>query len=130
MIGKIRETLGADAALLEHQCKTVPKENLHLAGTGLHRPRSDGDRSTGPHARQFEPAPRGQGGSRIQGLFRFCRLIRALSTLQAHRSLRTRSTSIPRTSSSSQSKVAATPLPARWACSVPSRGNTRTRFHF
>ena len=32
MIGKIQETLGADAALLEHQCKTVPKENLHLPG--------------------------------------------------------------------------------------------------
>ena len=32
MIGKIRETLGADAALLEHQCKTVPKENLQLPG--------------------------------------------------------------------------------------------------
>ena len=32
MIGKIQEILGADAALLEHQCKTVPKENLHLPG--------------------------------------------------------------------------------------------------
>src|SRR5688572_14610597 len=30
MIGKIQEILGPDAALLEHQCKTVPKENLHL----------------------------------------------------------------------------------------------------
>jgi len=32
MIGKIRETLGADESLLEHQCKTVPKENLQLPG--------------------------------------------------------------------------------------------------
>jgi fructose-bisphosphate aldolase, class I len=32
MMGKIQEILGADAALLEHQCKTVPKENLHLPG--------------------------------------------------------------------------------------------------
>src|SRR5262245_25717925 len=32
MIGKIQEILGADSALLEHQCKTVPKENLHLPG--------------------------------------------------------------------------------------------------
>ena len=32
MIGKIQEILGPDAALLEHQCKTVPKENLHLPG--------------------------------------------------------------------------------------------------
>jgi fructose-bisphosphate aldolase, class I len=32
MIGKIQEILGSDAALLEHQCKTVPKENLHLPG--------------------------------------------------------------------------------------------------
>jgi class I fructose-bisphosphate aldolase len=32
MIGKIQEILGADAALLEHQCKTVAKENLHLPG--------------------------------------------------------------------------------------------------
>ena len=32
MIGKIQEILGPDGALLEHQCKTVPKENLHLPG--------------------------------------------------------------------------------------------------
>ena len=33
MIGKIQEILGADAkALLEHECKTVAKENLHLPG--------------------------------------------------------------------------------------------------
>jgi fructose-bisphosphate aldolase, class I len=33
MIGKIQEILGADAsALLQHQCKTVAKENLHLPG--------------------------------------------------------------------------------------------------
>jgi class I fructose-bisphosphate aldolase len=32
MIGKIQEILGADAALLEHQCKTVPRESLHLPG--------------------------------------------------------------------------------------------------
>src|SRR5262245_62481115 len=32
MSGKIQEILGADASLLEHQCKTVPKENLHLPG--------------------------------------------------------------------------------------------------
>jgi len=33
MIGKIREILGADAdPLLSHQCKTIPKENLHLPG--------------------------------------------------------------------------------------------------
>jgi len=33
MIGKIQEILGADAsALLEHKCKTVAKENLHLPG--------------------------------------------------------------------------------------------------
>jgi class I fructose-bisphosphate aldolase len=32
MIGKIQEILGADSALLEHQCKTVPRENLHLPG--------------------------------------------------------------------------------------------------
>jgi class I fructose-bisphosphate aldolase len=33
MIGKIQEILGADAsALLQHQCKTVTKENLHLPG--------------------------------------------------------------------------------------------------
>ena len=30
---KLEEILGADAAgLLEHQCKTIPKENLHLPG--------------------------------------------------------------------------------------------------
>jgi len=33
MIGKIQEILGADAsALLEHQCKTVSKDSLHLPG--------------------------------------------------------------------------------------------------
>jgi len=35
MIGKIQEILGADAALLEHQCKTISKENLHLPGPGF-----------------------------------------------------------------------------------------------
>ncbi len=33
MIGKIQEILGAEAgALLNHQCKTIPKEQLHLPG--------------------------------------------------------------------------------------------------
>src|SRR5688572_1966104 len=32
MSSKIQEILGADASLLEHQCKTVSKENLHLPG--------------------------------------------------------------------------------------------------
>ena len=33
MIGKIQEILGGDAdSLLNHQCKTIPKENLHLPG--------------------------------------------------------------------------------------------------
>ena len=33
MIGEIQEILGADAdGLLSHQCKTIPKENLHLPG--------------------------------------------------------------------------------------------------
>ncbi len=33
MIGKIQEILGADAeSLLKHQCKTIPKESLHLPG--------------------------------------------------------------------------------------------------
>jgi fructose-bisphosphate aldolase, class I len=33
MIGKIREILGPDAdGLLSHQCKTIPKESLHLPG--------------------------------------------------------------------------------------------------
>ncbi len=32
MIGRIRELLGADASLLDHVCRTVPKERLHLPG--------------------------------------------------------------------------------------------------
>jgi class I fructose-bisphosphate aldolase len=33
MIGRIQEILGADAdSLLKHQCKTIPKESLHLPG--------------------------------------------------------------------------------------------------
>src|SRR5437773_6918830 len=33
MIGRIQEILGSDAQnLLAHQCKTIPKENLHLPG--------------------------------------------------------------------------------------------------
>jgi class I fructose-bisphosphate aldolase len=31
-LSKIEEILGDDAALLQHQCKTVPKETLHLPG--------------------------------------------------------------------------------------------------
>ena len=33
MIGRIQEILGSDAdGLLKHQCKTIPKEQLHLPG--------------------------------------------------------------------------------------------------
>src|SRR5262245_33279169 len=33
MIGRIQEILGGDAeTLLSHQCKTIPKESLHLPG--------------------------------------------------------------------------------------------------
>jgi class I fructose-bisphosphate aldolase len=31
-IGRIERILGDDAALLQHQCKTIPKETLHLPG--------------------------------------------------------------------------------------------------
>jgi class I fructose-bisphosphate aldolase len=31
-VGRIEEILGAGSDLLEHQCKTIPKENLHLPG--------------------------------------------------------------------------------------------------
>jgi class I fructose-bisphosphate aldolase len=31
-IGRIESILGDDAALLQHQCKTIPKETLHLPG--------------------------------------------------------------------------------------------------
>jgi class I fructose-bisphosphate aldolase len=31
-VGRIEEILGGDSALLEHQCKTIPKESLHLPG--------------------------------------------------------------------------------------------------
>src|SRR5262245_57783918 len=29
-LGKIEEILGGDAGFLEHQCRTIPKETLHL----------------------------------------------------------------------------------------------------
>jgi class I fructose-bisphosphate aldolase len=31
-VGRIEEILGAGSDLLEHQCKTIPKENLHVPG--------------------------------------------------------------------------------------------------
>jgi class I fructose-bisphosphate aldolase len=31
-IGRIESILGEDAGLLQHQCRTIPKENLHLPG--------------------------------------------------------------------------------------------------
>jgi len=31
-VGRIEEILGGDSGLLEHQCKTIPKESLHLPG--------------------------------------------------------------------------------------------------
>ena len=31
-LGRIQEILGSDASLLEHQCRTFPKETLHLPG--------------------------------------------------------------------------------------------------
>ena len=34
-VGRIEEILGQDAALLQHQCKTIPKEQLHLPGPDI-----------------------------------------------------------------------------------------------
>jgi len=34
-VSKIEEILGPDAALLHHQCKTIPRESLHLPGPDL-----------------------------------------------------------------------------------------------
>ena len=31
-LGKIEAVLGDDAGLLTHQCRTIPKESLHLPG--------------------------------------------------------------------------------------------------
>ena len=31
-VSHIEELLEADSSLLEHQCKTIPKESLHLPG--------------------------------------------------------------------------------------------------
>jgi class I fructose-bisphosphate aldolase len=31
-VGRIEEILGGDASLLEHQCRTIPKESIHLPG--------------------------------------------------------------------------------------------------
>ena len=34
-LANISSILGDDAALLDHQCKTIPKESLHLPGPGF-----------------------------------------------------------------------------------------------
>src|SRR5205814_4046828 len=31
-LSRIEELLGSDASLLTHQCRTIPKDNLHLPG--------------------------------------------------------------------------------------------------
>ena len=31
-LARLESILGDDAGLLQHQCKTIPKENLHLPG--------------------------------------------------------------------------------------------------
>lgn len=46
MINKITEILGDDSMLLEHKCKTIPKESLHLPGSDfVDRIWKDSDRS-------------------------------------------------------------------------------------
>jgi len=47
MLNKIIEILGLDSKLLEHKCKTIPKESLHLPGPDfVDRVWKDSDRST------------------------------------------------------------------------------------
>ena len=95
--------------LLDHQCKTIPKESLHLPGPDFV------DRVFGrlgsPGARAGQPAVdvrhRAAGRDRVSS--RSCRSTRASSTRPERRSRRTRRTSTPRTSSSSPSKAAAMP---------------------
>ena len=65
---------------------------------------------------------------RVPDIFRSCRSIRASNIRPVRRSLRIRSISILKTSSSSRSKAAATQLPRPTACWELSRANTRTRF--
>jgi fructose-bisphosphate aldolase, class I len=46
MAVNVKEILGSDASLLEHQCTTIPKENLHLPGSDfVDRIWKDSDRS-------------------------------------------------------------------------------------
>ena len=117
-LAAIESILGDDAeSLLSHKCTTIPRDRLHLPGPGLRRPRRSRP-ATGPsrccdppdalrprpprrHGLPLDPARR-PGHRALRG-----RVVRA----------RTRTTSIPRTSSSSPSRAAATPWPRRSACS-------------
>src|SRR5476649_596774 len=97
-MSKVEEILGADAAaLLQHECKTIPKEQLQLPGPDyVERCYGMSDRPT----RVLTSLQALVGHGRLGGpaTCRSCPWIRASSIPPARRSRRTRRTSIPRTS--------------------------------
>src|SRR5213593_4145252 len=97
MLGRIQEILGSDAqSLLNHQCKTISKDKLHLPGPdfiiGYTLVRTV--RSVRWSACSSSSSP---AGSQARVTFRFCRWIRESSTLLVHRLLPIRFISILRT---------------------------------
>ena len=114
-------------ALLQHQCKTIPRDSLHLPGPDLvDRLFALTDRIAA-RARRAAADAQHRAARRHRLTCPSCRSTRASSTRPARRLRRTRRTSIPRTSSSWRSRAAATPWRRRSACSDRWRAGTRTR---
>ena len=109
MAQSTKDILGGDPeSLLDHTCKTVPKEQLHLPGPDfvdrVFAPSDRNNRVLGNLQRLFQPRPAGRHRATCPS----CRSTRASSTRRAPPSRRTRSTSTRRTSSSWRSRAAAT----------------------
>ena len=105
---KIFDLLGKDAdSLLNHTCKTISKESLHLPGPDIvDRIFLASDRN--PRVLTNLQRLLGHGRLPAPATCRSCRSTRASSTRPGRRSRRTPPTSIPRTSSGSPSRAAAT----------------------
>ena len=123
----IASILGGDVSLLEHQCKTIPKESLLSAWSRLRGPRVCAVRSLAARA----------GGAAVGVEYRTSRRTGYVSILPVDQGIEHSAgasfapnprTSTPRTSSSWRSRVAATRSRRRWACSARWRGSTRTGF--
>src|SRR5213082_1203683 len=130
MHAELEQLLGDGAqSLLQHHCKTIPKERLHLPGPDfVDRVYAQTDR----HASVLRSLAQifNHGRLAVTVICPSCRWTRASSTPPARVSRPIRIISTRRTSCDLPSKAAATPWPPHSVSSARSPANTPTGFHF